>query len=178
VIPLTTERARDRHNVATNSSRRRGSMQMNRPPSILEYHAKQRNRQITLRNVTIGNRLIDFLLVASILTISVWIAVPTYSSGRSSKVNAAKATISMVNQALENFHGVFGRYPTTAEGLSILVNRPPAMAGWTPFMEKMPLDPWGNPIRYSLKADGTCQFYSLGADQQDGTADDMSREAL
>jgi general secretion pathway protein G len=164
--------------AATNSRHQRGSMQMNRPPSILEYHAMQRNRGFTLRDITIGSRLIDVLLVVLSIVIAMGIAVPTYSSGASPKLNAAKATISMCKRALDNFQERCGRYPTSAEGFSILINQPPGVAGWMPFVDKIPMDPWGNPIRYTLNANGTYQLYSLGPDQQDGTADDISLEDL
>ncbi len=90
-----------------------------------------------------------------------------------SKVQTAETQIKMLRGALQTFRLDLGRYPTTAEGLSVLV-RPSPEAGdfWRgPYLDdKVPNDPWRTPYRYKYPADNLQGFalYSLGADSKDG----------
>jgi general secretion pathway protein G len=133
------------------------------------------NRRIQRRGFT----LIELLLVMVILAVLAGVAVPTYMGyAKSSKINAAKATISMVKQSLQNFEVEYDRFPSNEEGLSALVSQPAGLPNWHPFMEKNPVDPWGNPIQYKVNDDGSYNLYSFGPDQQDGTPDDITKDSL
>jgi general secretion pathway protein G len=84
--------------------------------------------------------------------------------------------ISNIKTQISVFQIDNGRYPTTAEGLKILVENPGNMPGWThAYLDKMPVDPWGRP--YVYRCPGTngadFDFYSMGSDGIDGTADDI-----
>ena len=75
-----------------------------------------------------------------------------------------------------------GEYPSTAEGLAVLINAP-ANGGdrWRgPYVKlpggQLPLDPWGESYQYrypgTRNKDGY-DLYSKGQDKTDGTADDV-----
>lgn len=72
-----------------------------------------------------------------------------------------------------------GRYPTVAEGLDSLVQRPaglPPEALWPKLRTSVPRDPWGNPYLYEeVRGDPpTYRIFSTGPDTTD-PADDISQ---
>ena len=67
---------------------------------------------------------------------------------------------------LDNF-----RYPTQAQGLDALMTVPGDADRWNgPYLEDMPLDPWGEPYRYRYPGTNDKDFnvYTLGADNVEG----------
>lgn len=93
------------------------------------------------------------------------------------KVSATNTDLSSLSTAVDAFQADTGRYPTPAEGLSVLLSAPANGTGWKgPYVNKVPLDPWGNPYRYQfLPGGGTpgYQLVSAGPDSTTGTADDL-----
>jgi general secretion pathway protein G len=91
------------------------------------------------------------------------------------KLSAAKAQISMIEQALDHFRLDVGRYPTTQEGLSAL-EKNPGLPKWEgSYLKKgLPVDPWDRPYQYkSPGSHGEYDLYSLGRDgKQDGEGED------
>lgn len=82
----------------------------------------------------------------------------------------AKTQISMIEQALELYKMEQGRYPTTDEGVGLLVK-----AGYLKGKE-IPKDPWGS--EYYYVSDGkTFTLKSAGPDKSIGTQDDISTES-
>jgi hypothetical protein len=89
------------------------------------------------------------------------------------------ATIRQIDGALETLNLEQGRYPTQAEGLQALVDRP--KENWTGYLKSLPKDPWGNdyiyryPGRYKTNS---FDLYSLGEDGRSTTggndADDIN----
>lgn len=84
--------------------------------------------------------------------------------------------------ALERYRMDLGSYPTTAEGLVVMMTAPANAAGnWRgPYVEtpggKPPLDPWGEPYQY--RSPGTqnktgYDLFSKGPDKTEATADDI-----
>ena len=74
--------------------------------------------------------------------------------------------------ALDAFQIDNGRYPTPAEGLNILVNPP---NGDHAYVDKVPIDPWGNPYVYRFPGSKGNAFdlFSVGPDGIPDTADDV-----
>ncbi len=68
----------------------------------------------------------------------------------------ARRELDLYAKALEIFHADFGRYPTTKEGLAVLVRQPSTLAGWRgPYIEgDYSVDPWGNEYVYLAFNDG------------------------
>lgn len=98
------------------------------------------------------------------------------------KVAAAKQELAALGTACDLFELDLGRYPTTEEGINALIAPPASLndsSKWKgPYIQAKhpPLDPWGNPYRYSFRNPGAAvELYSTGPDGQPGTADDIAR---
>lgn len=95
---------------------------------------------------------------------------------------AAKSQISTFDTALDMFETDTGRYPTTAEGLAQLLQRPadaPSEKWNGPYLhiDTIPLDPWKQPYRYlcpGVHNTRTYDIVSAGPDGEFGTADDIA----
>lgn len=128
-----------------------------------------------------GFTLIELLLVLVILTTLTAIVLPKLS-GRSkeAKVTAAKTQIAQLEVALDSFEIALSRYPTTVEGLRVLVEKPSSDAeGWKqPFLrrQEIPKDPWGNDYVYRYPGQNNeygYDLYSNGPDGKQGGGDDI-----
>jgi general secretion pathway protein G len=88
------------------------------------------------------------------------------------KTAAASTDIMSLKIALDAFQIDFGRYPTTAEGLNVLVNPP---NGSHAYIDKVPIDPWGTPYIYRVPGKNGQDFdlFSCGPDGIPYTADDI-----
>jgi len=99
-------------------------------------------------------------------------------AGRSeqARVQAAKTDISSnIATALKLYELDTGSYPSTTEGLNVLLSKPGSSKNWNgPYLEKKPEDPWGK--EYQYQSPGTHRphdydLYSLGKDGQVGNDD-------
>jgi len=97
--------------------------------------------------------------------------------GRSekAKVQAAQMQIERLGTVLDTFRLDVGRYPTSQEGLQVLVQRPMGVDRWDgPYLNKgVPKDPWDRPYIYRSpgEAGRPYDLYSLGADGAPGGTD-------
>jgi general secretion pathway protein G len=123
-----------------------------------------------------GFTLIEMLVVLVIIGLLAGLVGPKlFSRVDVSKVQTAETQIKMLKGALQTLYLDIGRFPTEAEGLTLLNSPPTDPKGKTawrgPYLdETLPLDPWGNPYRYSIPGQNNQPFalYSLGADGQPG----------
>ncbi|CAN5557363.1 type II secretion system major pseudopilin GspG [soil metagenome] len=120
--------------------------------------------------------LIELLLVMVILAILAAVVVPKFT-GRTedARIKAAKAEISGVKTSLDSFEVDNGRYPTTEEGLSALINRPGDLQNWHQGLPKMPIDPWGHEYIYRCPGSNgqAIDLFSCGPDGHEGGGDDV-----
>ncbi len=130
-----------------------------------------------------GYTLIEMLVVLTIISLILGLVGPRVLSYLGeSKVKTAKLQIESFNSALDLFYLDTGRYPTTAEGLSALVQPPSDVEMWNgPYVKggRVPLDPWGNAYIYRAPVDHSPPYaiVSLGSDGREGgsgTAADIS----
>lgn len=115
-----------------------------------------------------GFSLVELIVVMVILgMLAGLVAVRTRGYLISSKQNAAKAEIANIVKAVETFYADQSRYPTTDEGIDILLV---ATDSWPDgFLNKAPLDPWKN--AYEYVSPGSSEPYEvicLGADGREG----------
>ena len=128
-----------------------------------------------------GFSLVELMVVMVIMGMLVGLAAVRYRSYLiSCKQYTAKTQIAEMVKAIETFYAQEGRYPTTDEGIDILVE---GTASWPDgYLDKLPADPWKNAYEYI--SPGTSEPYeviSLGADGREGGEGenrDISSESL
>lgn len=120
-----------------------------------------------------GFTLIELLVVLVILGLLAGIVVPQVLGyvGRS-KTGTAEMQIEQLGTALDLYRLDVGRYPSTDEGLEVLVDAPAEAENWNgPYLKRstVPDDPWGRPYRYRSPGEhGIYDLYTLGADGAPG----------
>jgi len=134
-------------------------------------------------NDTVANKaftLVEVLLVIVIIGIMAGMLVARLS-GRSQEARITRAQADIrgtLSLALDLFEQDVGRYPTTEEGLEVLVVDP-GLPGWKrPYLKGgLKNDPWNNPYVYSNDSDDPAQYVlgSTGPDGQTGTEDDITQ---
>jgi general secretion pathway protein G len=130
-----------------------------------------------------GYTLIEMLVVLTIISLIVGLVGPRVLSYLgTSKVKTAKLQIESFGSSLDLFYLDTGRYPTNAEGLAALAQRPANVDMWNgPYVKggRVPTDPWGNSYVYRLAGNHTppYEIESFGSDGHEGgagTAADIS----
>src|ERR1700746_3845186 len=105
--------------------------------------AKARRRRARQHGCT----LVEMLVVIPIIGLVMSLVGPRVLNYLGeSKVKAARIQIQSFSSALDLFYLDAGRYPTSAEGLSALVQRTGGIAVWNgPYLKGglVPNDPWG-----------------------------------
>ncbi len=127
-----------------------------------------------------GFTLVELLIVVTILGILVAMVVPRLA-GRTEQARRGRADADVKGAlplALDLFEVDTGKYPTSEEGLNILLNAPPdaESRNWHgPYLKQPPIDPWGHPYRYiypGVKNPQDYDLFSIGPDGAEGTSDD------
>ncbi len=103
------------------------------------------------------------------------------------RVTTTKTSLRHLHTAINQFHMDSGRWPTEAEGLSVLVQQPSDVTNYPPggYLEttQVPKDAWGHDFIFELYPETGKPFVikSLGADGQPGgegyNADLLSTDA-
>jgi general secretion pathway protein G len=133
-----------------------------------------------------GFTLVEMLVVITIIGLIMGLIGPRVLNYLSeSKVKAAKIQLQSFASALDLFYLDAGRFPSTAEGLTALVQRTPGVATWNgPYLKggNVPHDPWNNPYLYRSPGErGPYDIVSYGSDGQEGgsgVAADLSLENM
>ena len=120
--------------------------------------------------------LVEMLLVVTIIGILAALVIPKIM-GRSeqARMTAAHADINGgIKSALDAFEVDNGFYPKT---LQDLVQAPGNAKNWHgPYLDKIPMDPWGNNYVYYYPGKHNQSSYdllSVGPDGKEGTDDDV-----
>ena len=127
-----------------------------------------------------GFTLMEVLLVLVILVILASLAVTTYNGiQKRAEKDATKAKVGVITGQIDTYQLHMRNYPTN---LNDLINKPgdAKMADrWSgPYLKSADAlrDTWGNDFRYAAPGKHNTDSYdvwSVGADGQDGTADDI-----
>jgi general secretion pathway protein G len=119
-----------------------------------------------------GFTLLELLVVMVIIGLLASYVGPKYFSqiGKS-EIKTAQAQVDALQKSLDAYRLDIGRYPSTEEGLSVLVKAPGTNPKWQgPYLRKgVPPDPWGNAYQYKAPGDhGDFDLWSFGKDGQAG----------
>lgn len=136
-------------------------------PRILSYASPTARDRRTIRVACWVGMVLGILGVTAVLTAQRF-------KGRSdiSRVDPWD-NLHVTAGALDQFETDSGRFPTTAEGLQILVD---PLASGRQYLSKFPKDRWGRPLVYrspSLHPGEPFDLLSLGKDGIEGTAEDV-----
>jgi len=120
-----------------------------------------------------GFTLIEILVVIAIIALIMSLVGPRVLNYLGeSKVKAAKIQIQSFGSALDLFNLDTGRYPSTTEGLTALVQSPGTIPSWNgPYLKGgvLPNDPWGKSYVYRSPGEhGPYDIMSYGSDGQEG----------
>jgi general secretion pathway protein G len=89
-----------------------------------------------------------------------------------SRTKTAKLQIESFGSALDLFYLDTGRYPTSSDGLDVLVQRPTGIEIWNgPYLKggRVPRDPWGNAYQYRSPVErASYEIVSYGSDGREG----------
>ena len=126
------------------------------------------------RSLTDGFTLIEIMVVVAVIGILAAAIIPQFMTTKyEARVSAAKGDIAVLENALEQFNVRMDRFPTTDEGLRVLVD-PPAgeEKKWrAAYIKQLRNDPWGNPYQYRYPGQhhpNSFDLWSRGADGADG----------
>jgi general secretion pathway protein G len=119
-----------------------------------------------------GFTLMELLVVLAILGLLMSLVGPqVLNQLGGAKTKTALIQIKDLEQALEMYKLDVGRYPTTAQGLAALVNKPGGAAGWNgPYLKgKVPQDPWNQDYHYKFPGDRSeVDIFTLGQNNAPG----------
>jgi general secretion pathway protein G len=126
-----------------------------------------------------GFTLLELLVVMVIIGVLAGFVSPRYfAQVGKSQVKVARAQIDALDKALDQFRLDVGRYPTTEEGLQVLVTAPHGESSWGgPYLKKgVPADPWGRPYVYQQPGshNGDFDLLSYGKDGRPGGSGEES----
>ena len=120
--------------------------------------------------------LVEILLVVVIIGILAALVIPKIAgSGERARQTAARTDInSGIKSALGQYEVDNGFYPKSMQDLLV---QPGNAHNWHgPYLDKIPVDPWGNPYIYYFPGKhipGSYDLLSAGPDGKEGTDDDV-----
>lgn len=129
------------------------------------------------RTYQAGYTIVEVLVVLSIIALIMGFVGPRVLSYLSdSKIKAAKIQISSLSAAIDLYYLDTGKYPTTDEGLDVLVEKPQGADFWNgPYLKvsELPKDPWGNDYHYQPRSEkGAYTIVSFGPDGRESSGTD------
>lgn len=129
----------------------------------------KKNPMPTLR----GFSLIEMMIVLALIgLIMAGIGVYVMNSLAKGQVSAARSQAYEISKQLDLYRLEFGHYPSGSEGFDALVNPPRG----EPYMDKVPVDPWGNEFMYIYPGEKNRKkpdIRSKGDDGLENTEDDV-----
>ena len=104
------------------------------------------------------------------------IVVPKFAGHNGVQTSAAKADLSVIRVALDNFKADNKRYPTTEEGLTALVRSPGNLPNWQGYLTITPRDPWARSFIYRCPGKGGRDYDLIctGPSGQEGNSDNLT----
>lgn len=122
-----------------------------------------------------GMTLLEIIIVVALLgTLGVYLITNLTQQADTAKIDQTKLAIGNIRQALQLYRVHMKKYPTTADGLAVLLDNPGDKRWRGPYIDNPNkiLDPWDAEFEY--ESDGRMfKLRSAGPDFQIGTDDDI-----
>lgn len=122
-----------------------------------------------------GFTLIEVMAVVVILGLLVTLVVPrVLGRQEQAQVQKAQIDINMISSSLTMYKLDNYNFPSTSQGLDALMTKPsgtPEAANWrSPYVSRLPKDPWGNPYQYLQPGNQSADYdiWSYGSDGKKG----------
>ncbi len=130
-----------------------------------EAHAQIMRTRKAIKKAWRGFSLIELMVVVTLMAVLVGIGT-VYVMGRlaEGKISTARTQAFEIAKALDLYKLQTGAYPSTSEGLEVLVN--PARG--EPLMERLPQDPWQRPYNYANPGTHNPRSVDVWSDGPDG----------
>jgi general secretion pathway protein G len=149
-----------------------------KPPAAQRSAAGRCADEVGLSNRTAGGRnrdqqgftLLEILVVVAILGLLIGLVAPAALRQLSGARNSiAKQSVERISSVLDLYKLDVGSYPSSDQGLAVLVQKPGGSDNWNgPYLkgDAVPLDPWNHPYIYrspSERVGHDFDLCSLGA---------------
>lgn len=124
-------------------------------------------RRLRGQNAEEGFTLVELMVVLVILgLLATIVIINVLPAADRAKLTTAHASVTQLEQAIEMYNLNNHQYPTSQEGLAVLVT--------SRQLRRLDKDPWGNDFVYRLPGRNGRPFdvYSLGADGREGGTGD------
>ena len=119
-----------------------------------------------------GFTLLELLVVMVIIgLLAGYVGPKLFGQIGKSESKVTRAQLDALQKSLDQYRIDTGRYPSTQQGLVVLVQRPADEPRWQgPYLAKaVPMDPWSRPYVYRAPGQhGEYDLYSLGRDGAPG----------
>lgn len=133
--------------------------------------------------VAAGFTLLEMVIVLGIIAMIMGGAIFTMQKiSDSGALTVVEGDFSSISNALQSYKTNARHYPSQAQGLQALVEKPgsaPRPKRWTQILDNVPKDPWDNEYQYKYpgsKDSSRPEIISLGKDGLEGTEDDLSNQ--
>lgn len=130
-----------------------------------------------------GFTLLELIVVIIVLGLLVGLVAPQiFGRVGEARTTTAKTQMALIATALDNFRLDNGNYPTTAQGLQSLRQKPtinPIPFNWKgPYLRKeVPLDPWGKAYEFRSPGVRNPSGYDLMSFGRDGKSGGTGEDA-
>lgn len=119
-----------------------------------------------------GFTLLELLVVIVIIGLLAGYVAPRYfSQVGKSEIQVARSQIDSIEKALDQYRLDTRHYPSSEQGLEVLVAKPASEPNWSgPYLKKaVPNDPWGRAYVYRIPGPRSeIQVLSYGRDGKEG----------